>query len=170
MIGTIIVFALIPVVALLANAIEEHNDGIPFNAAYNSAGLPIITLTNDGKEFNFLVDTGANLCVLNKSVLPELKYKELEGEGTMYGMEGNLQKVEYVEALLSHGKDDFTVEFQVCNIDAAFGRVEEAHGITIHGVLGTQFLENNKGRVDFIEHKLRYESEKNKAPLKGQNE
>lgn len=169
MIGTIIVFALIPVVALLANVIEEYNDGIPFDAAYDSAGLPIITLTNDGKEFNFLVDTGANLCVLNDSALPNLKHKKLEGEGTMFGMEGNLQKVEYVEVLLSHGKDDFTVEFQVCNIDAAFGRVEAEHGITIHGVLGTQFLENNRGRVNFVEHKLMYEPEKNKATLKEQN-
>lgn len=169
MIGTIIVFALIPVVALLANAVEEHNDGIPFDAAYDSAGLPIITLTNEGKEFNFLVDTGANLCVLNESVLPEIKHKKLEGEGTMFGMEGNLQKVEYVEVLLTHGKDDFTVEFQVCNIDAAFGRVEAEHGIAVHGVLGTQFLESNRGKVDFIEHKLHYAPEKNKVALKRQS-
>lgn len=171
MIGTIIVFALIPVVALIANAVEEHNNGIPFDMSYDVSGLPVVTLTNGEKEFNFLVDTGANLCVINNSILDQLECESLEGEGAMYGMEGNLQKVSYVRALLYHGKNEFTVEFQVVNLDAAFGRIEKEHKVTICGVLGTQFLEANRGKVDFIEHKLIYgKPKKNKTALKGQDE
>ena len=164
MIGTIIVFALIPVVALIANAIEDHSYDIPFDGVYDAAGIPIVTLLNEGIEFNFLVDTGANLCVINKSVLDQFKHEKLVGEGQMYGMEGNLQKVEYVKALLSHEKNDFTVSFQVTNLDAAFGRIEKEYNITICGILGTQFLEANKGKVDFTKHRLLYEkTKKNKS-------
>lgn len=170
MIETIIVFALIPVVALLANAMEDHSDSISFDPAYNKAGLPIITLSNDGKDFHFLVDTGANLCVLNNSVVNEIKHRPLEGKGTMFGMEGNIQTVEYVEVELNHGEDIFKVEFQVLNLDAAFGRIEAQHDVTVHGVLGVDFLKNNKGKVDFIDNKLIYGREKNKTALKGQNE
>ena len=67
---------------------------------------------------------------------------------------------------MSHGKNDFTVEFQVTNLDAAFGRIEKEYNITICGVLGTEFLEANKGKVDFTEHRLLYgKPRKDKAAL-----
>lgn len=172
-IGTIIVFALIPVVALIANAVEDCNREVPFDPVYTESGLPVITLSNDGKEFNFLVDTGANLSLINETHLEDLKYSKVTGRGTLFGMEGQVQMVEYITANLAHNKDNFEVKFQVVNMDSAFDRIEKAHGILLHGVLGTEFLEEHKGMVNFIEHKLKYEktkAKKDKASLKGQNE
>lgn len=168
--GTVIVFILIIVIALIANAVEEHNSAIPFDSSYEDSGLPVITLTNNGKEFNFLVDTGANLCVLNERHLEEIEHEPLKGTGTMFGMEGNVQQVSYVRVDLTIGKDILKVPFQIINIDNAFGRVEQDYGVTIHGVLGTQFLEKYKGKIDFIERTLSYgKPDKNKTALKGQN-
>lgn len=174
MIGTIIVFILIPIVACAINAIEDANKSIPFDASFSDSGLPVITLTNDGKDFNFLIDTGANYCVLNAACLDNIKHEKLSGSGTMFGMEGNIQEVEYAKVNLEHGKTNFEVVFQVVNLEGAFGRVYNSYNIVLHGVLGTQFLEANKGRIDFIDHMLCYERTKtkkqNKAALKGQDE
>ena len=171
-VGTIIVFALIPVVALVANAVEDSNREISFDSVYGESGLPVVTLSNDGKIFNFLVDTGANLSLINASHLNDLKHEKIAGEGTLFGMEGNVQRVEFVTAILSHNKDNFNVEFQVTNLDNAFNMIEKKHGILIHGVLGTEFLEANKGKIDFIKHKLKYgkvASKEDKATLEGQS-
>lgn len=171
MIGTIIVFGLIPVIALVANAIEDYSREVPFNSVYEESGLPIVTLSSNDKEFNFLVDTGANLSLINITHLDDFNYTRMSGQGTIFGMEGNVQKVEYVKIKLSHEKNDFDVEFQVVNMDSAFNKIERVHGVLIHGVLGTEFLESNKGKIDFIEHKLIYgKPKKDKAALKGQNE
>ena len=165
--GTIVVFLLIPVVALIANAVEENNNTISFDPSYEESGLPVITLTNNDKEFNFLVDTGANLCVLNESHLGEIGHEPLEGTGTMFGMEGNVQNVTYVKVELARGKRVFKIPFQVVNIDNAFKRVELDYGITIHGVLGTQFLDKNKVKVNFIERSIAYgKPDKSKTTLK----
>lgn len=168
MIGTIIVFSLIPVVALIFNAIDDHSHSISFDTAYDEAGLPIVTLENNGSKFNFLVDTGANLCVLNAKYTEVINCEPVGGTGTMFGMEGNIQEVTYVKAELTHGRRKFNVAFQVVNIDNAFGRIEQDYNITIHGVLGTSFLERYKGKIDFIEHKLKYGKE-DKTKVKGKN-
>lgn len=173
MIGTIIVFALIPIVALIVNAIEDANTSISFDDVYGESGLPIVSLTNNRKRFNFLIDTGANLSLLNVSHLEDFKYIEIPGEGTVMGMEGNKQTVNYVMVKLNHGKNSFLTNFQVVNLDAAFGNIQDEYGILVHGVLGTEFLESNKGRINFIEHKLKYEKTKakeDKATLEGQSE
>lgn len=168
MILAIIVFLLIPVVALIANAVEDHNKSISFDAVYEEAGLPIITLKNNGADFNFLVDTGANLNVLNESCLDTLDYEPLEGTGTMFGMEGNIQEVTYVKVALTHGRKKFEAAFQVVNIDNAFGRIEKDYNVTIHGVLGTSFLEKYKGKINFEERSLKYGKE-NKVKNKRQD-
>ena len=168
--GTVIVFILIIIVALIANAVEEHNRTIPFDSSYEDSGLPVVTLTNNNKEFNFLVDTGANQCVLNERHLEEIEHEVLEGTGTMFGMEGNIQQVTYVKVELSKEDTVFKIPFQVINIDNAFGRVEKDYGITIHGVLGTQFLEKYKSKINFIERTLSYgKPDKSKTTLKGQS-
>lgn len=168
MIGVIIVFLLIPVVALVLNAIDDYNRSISFSNVYEEAGLPIVTLENGDSKYNFLVDTGANLCVLNAKYAETMQCEPVGGTGTMFGMEGNIQEVTYVKAELTHGKDKFNVSFQVIDIDNAFGRIEQDYNITVHGVLGTAFLERYKGKVDFIEHKLKYGKE-DKAKVKGKN-
>lgn len=157
MIGTIIVFILIPIVALFINAVEEYNKGIPFDKSYKEVGIPVITLTNNGKQFNFLVDTGANYCIINESHLTEFEYKELKGEGTIFGMEGNVQKTNFVQASLYYEKDEFVANFQVLDISGALDRINKQYGITVHGVLGSEFLEENRSKINFIEHEVTYE-------------
>lgn len=161
MIGTIIVFILIPIVALFINAVEEYNKGIPFDESYKDVGIPVITLTNNGKQFNFLVDTGANYCIINEPHLKEFEYKELKGEGTIFGMEGNVQKTNFVQASLYYEKDEFVASFQVLDISGALDRINKQHGITVHGILGSEFLEENRSKINFIEHEVTYEQIKN---------
>ena len=157
MIGTIIVFILIPIVALFINAVEEYNKGIPFDKSYKEVGIPVITLTNNGKQFNFLVDTGANYCIINEPHLTEFEHKELKGEGTIFGMEGNVQKTNFVQASLYYEKDEFIANFQVLDISGALDRINKQYGITVHGVLGSEFLEENRSKINFIEHEVTYE-------------
>lgn len=79
-IGTINYVCYSSFVALIVNAVEDHKrNGEPhmsFKESMDLVELPIITFYNNGKKLNFLLDTGANNSIINKSVIKDLDYKE----------------------------------------------------------------------------------------------
>ena len=104
-----IIFVLIVIIAVLANGIEDYNskNTIKFDESFGELQLPIITFLNNDKEFNFLVDTGANMSIINSYYLQEFKYTSLETTGTIFGMEGNITNTNFVSIVLQKSKDSF---------------------------------------------------------------
>ena len=68
--------------------------------------------------------------------------------GTM-GIEGHYKETPVVEATLNFEGIDYTSTFSVLDATDAIMQVQEERGIQIHGVLGIQFLVENKWIVDF---------------------
>ena len=65
----------------MKNIFAKNNaQKISFERTLRLVGIPIVTLENGGKEYNFILDTGATTSLINNSILDELVDKEIIAE------------------------------------------------------------------------------------------
>ena len=145
----LIVIVAVFVVATLINGIEDYHNRsslvrLSFTDNMGRLNLPIVSLTNNGQSFNFLIDTGATLSVIDSNALDKLAYTKVETTGNAYGVDGNIVPVEYARIELNHEETKFVDEFQIMRVDA-FDNIKESDKIEIVGILGSTFLK----RYDF---------------------
>lgn len=155
----VITFIVIVVLSIIINGVEDYNNRnnlsrLSFGELMGRHNFPIVTLSNNGKDFNFLVDTGASVSIIDSKVLDEFEYTKLEQEGNAYGVDGNIVKVEYVDLELSTEDNTFTEQFQVMRL-SAFDNLRETDHLDLHGILGSDFLYAHNSTVDF-EHLTLY--------------
>lgn len=163
--GSIIIIVFIAILVIVVLTMIEYTKSkrfpsIAFDSIYESLELPIITLSNNGKEFNFLVDTGANMSIFNSAFIENLEFQPIQNaQGTMYGVDGSIRTIEYIRVIFTKGKDQFLEVFQLTNLQSAFGRIQQEHGIAIHGVLGNSFLDKYKCIIEYNNYCVRYKKQ-----------
>lgn len=145
----LIVLAAVFVIATVINGIEDYHTRnslvrLSFTDNMGRLNLPVVSLTNNGQSFNFLIDTGATLSVIDSNALGKLAYTKVETTGNAYGVDGNIIPVEYARIELNHENTKFVDEFQIMRVDA-FDNIKESDKIEIVGILGSTFLK----RYDF---------------------
>lgn len=138
----------------IVNAVEDYNKqsnrvNMSFKEAMDLANLPVVTFYNNNKKINFLLDTGSNQSQINKSVLASLDYKMLDEKSQVTGIEGFYRDVEYCTMKILYKNQEFNNEFCVCELQDAFDLVKKETGVTIHGILGSQFFQKYKYILDF---------------------
>lgn len=153
----LITFAIVALVALIVNAVEDHKDhksnGEPhmsFKESMDLVELPIITFYNNGKKLNFLLDTGANNSIINKSVIKDLDYKECTENLDTFGIDGEVKPSMPTCTMEVKYKDNsFEDTFTILNMDSAFRQVKEDSGVQLHGILGSLFFQKYEYVIDF---------------------
>ena len=141
------------VIATIINGVEDYHTKnslirLSFIDTMGRLKLPIVSLTNNGQSFNFLIDTGATLSVIDSNALGKLAYTKVETTGNAYGVDGNIVPVEYARIELNHEKTKFVDEFQIMRVDA-FDNIKESDKIEIVGILGSTFLERYNFVIDY---------------------
>lgn len=149
----IIIGAAVCTLALFINIIEDYNNKlktrISFKDSIDIVDLPVISLSNNGKIFNFIIDTGSTYSILNVKILNKLKYNEIPNMlGTAYGIDGNIINVNYINLVLHYNKVELEDVFQVIEVPA-FDNIKEQNNIEIAGILGNTFLKKYKYIIDF---------------------
>ena len=109
-----------------------------------------IVLENNGNKFNFILDTGANSCLLSSKVLNKIECKELGSAGTARGISGDQVVTNKVEATFKYENINITEIFQVFEV-ASFEVLEAQYGIEIAGILGYNFLRGHEFVMDLKE-------------------
>lgn len=149
-IGVLILIALI---ALIINGAEDYKNRnreyISFKESMDLTDLPVITLYNNGKKFNFLLDTGATISVIDSNILDKFNHSKIESTGVLLGMEGNKINVSYVRASLEYKDKTYEEDFQVVDMSASFGEVKAESGVTLSGILGNSFFKKYQYILDF---------------------
>lgn len=136
--------------AFIVDRVRRKNDvQVSFKESLDLCDLPVITFYNNGKKINFLLDTGANLSVIDSNILDQFDYKEYDVMGVVYGIEGNIQNIKYVTMDILYKNMNFNEQFQVMDMGAAFGNVKSESGVTLHGILGNNFFKKYKYILDF---------------------
>lgn len=126
-------------------------DKLKFRNNFANHRLPIISLTFDGFKYNFLIDTGADVNLLNES-----SFKAINSNGEISTVVNNNistagGNVETTMTTLNfkYGNNKFREDFVVINVDEAFNNVLMDNGIRLDGVLGIKFFDKHKWSLDF---------------------
>lgn len=126
-------------------------DRMSFRETLDLTELPIVTFRNGDKKFNFLLDTGANSSIINKSIIKEFKHNPTSKNTTLYGADGKKEVVSIVNAGISYKDRVFDEDFIVKDLDTAFGNLKKSHGVNLSGILGNSFFQKYRYIIDFDE-------------------
>lgn len=125
--------------------------GFPIEYGLEKTGLPLILTSGKLKNICFLIDTGSTHNSLFDFVYNHFKdeFKLLEGTYRTMGIEGHYKETPIIEATFNFEGTDYTSTFSVLEANEAISQVQDETGVQVHGVLGVQFLIENKWIVDF---------------------
>ena len=125
------------------------DNGLSFRDSMSLTDLPVVTFYNGHKKLNFLLDTGSSDCVINKTCLDSMWYKETESYKEIFGMEGNIVRNPVISTTISYSGLKFDVDMIAMDMSQAFGAIKQESGVTIHGILGSNFFSRYKYVLDF---------------------
>ena len=118
----------------------------------NNTGLPIILVDIKGKNLCFILDTGSTCSLIDSTVVEYFKdIVEPIGDYCISGIDGTKRKADVVILPFNFEGYTYKPKFCVQPLSDAFKGIEENSGIQIHGLLGTDFLIENKWIIDFKE-------------------
>lgn len=121
-----------------------------FMESLHLTGLPIICFTNNGKIINMILDTGSNVCIIDSNILKDITYEkgrfQIDG---IVGIGGEASESEAVELTLTYKDLDFKVECYSNDLAETAIAIKQEYGVTVHGLLGTDFFSKYKYVIDF---------------------
>ena len=115
----------------------------------NQTKLPIIVIEIEDKHLCFILDTGSTCCLIDSNVVKNIV--EPIGDYCISGIDGTKHKVDVVILPFNFEGYTYKPKFCVQQLSDAFKEIAEDSGIQVHGLLGTDFLIENKWIIDFKE-------------------
>lgn len=146
----IIVIIAVVACAFLINKLEEKvSNTMSFREALALAELPVVTFYQGDKKLNLLLDTGANISIIDKKVASTINTRETPRISKITGIGGSVKDVAIVDIILQYKNNTFKDGFQVTDMSSTFSAVKNATGVTIHGIIGNRFMQKYKYILDF---------------------
>ena len=128
------------------NGLKSYKEGL----AFQKHNTPVITLTSkEGKDYSFILDSGCSVNAIDAKFAKNFNLKEQNEVIKIVGVDGNPHKANKVKASLYYNGVKFTDEYIVKDFNNAFAPVEADLGITICGLLGTDFMNKHNINLDF---------------------
>ena len=121
-----------------------------FREGMNLTELPIITLYQGDKKLNFLLDTGSNNSIIDKSVIKDLEYKTTESQSDLSGLGAVKTRVPIYEITLNHDDQYYTYQYLIADMKGPFDDIKNSTGVTLHGILGSKFFDEFRYVLDFV--------------------
>lgn len=110
-----------------------------FKESMDLTSLPIVTFYQGDKKYNFLLDTGSTMNILDSN--SSLQYKIIDTEGgTITGVNGEKVTAVYADISLFYKQKEFLTTIQVLDMRTAFEDLKSESGVTLHGILGNNFF------------------------------
>lgn len=144
--------AVIGVVFLLKHHIEKidmFKRNMSFYESLHLTGFPIVTLKNNGQFVNMILDSGSNRTLIDADNLEHLEYENLDCNSSVFGVDGIKTTGGYVRMPFEYKDKVYEIECCSINLSETFARMKEQYGITVNGILGTDFFEKYKYVLDF---------------------
>ena len=123
----------------------------PLDFGLYKTDLPLILTSGKLKNVCFLIDTGSTHNTLFNFVYEHFKdeFKLLDSTCRTMGIEGHYIETPVIEATFNFEGINYTSTFSVLDATNAIAQVQKETGVQIHGVLGVEFLIENKWIIDF---------------------
>ncbi|MFA6878356.1 MAG: hypothetical protein WCQ76_05600 [Fusobacterium sp.] len=124
---------------------------ISFYETYRLTGLPLVSFDNNGKTWNFLLDTGSMDSLIDEQTLEGMNYKVLDQKAKLFGIEGNDRHVNFCSIDLKYKEQNFDTEFVISDLQSAFKILKDEYNIQLHGMIGGKFFKKYKYIINFDE-------------------
>lgn len=121
-----------------------------FKQAIELSGLPIITLYQEGKAYNFLIDSGSNVSHIHSDSDIKIDCFE-EGTDSVGGLTDS-KECQICTVTLYHDKHQFTSVFRHSDMSYVVQGIKEAYGVNIIGLIGTDFMDKYNYCIDFKDY------------------
>ena len=120
--------------------------------------IPFIKVKHNNISFNLVIDTGCTTSCIDKEVLDLLVHNVTNQatDGIIYADGSSDDKVQIVEIPITIGDQEYIEQFNAVNFRAMSQQVKDTFGITIRGLLGSEFLYKHSLILDFDKHLIRY--------------
>ena len=150
----ILLLLLIGSIALAIRSVERREMSIrnmSFLESFRLTKLPIICFENNGKTVNMILDSGSTDCLIDKNCLNQFEYEPSDEQGDVVGVQSISEVGNYVFVPLRYKKRVFDIECLAIDMSNTLKEFKETYGVTIHGVVGTNFFSKYKYILDFNE-------------------
>lgn len=153
----LLIVVLVLVVGFIVNLfkIERgaiNNNKISFRESMDLMDLPIVTFTNNGNKFNFLLDTGATHSALNLNSVSNVKGTKVDDKQSFcMGIEGGQIETQFALIPMTYKDEEYVEEFQIMDLTVPFTVLKDSHGVNLHGILGNSFFQKYKYIINFDE-------------------
>lgn len=150
----LIITLLIVVLALYLNRKEKLNkikeSTTDISEVLDTMNLPVVSFSIGNKKLNFLLDTGSDRCIINTKYLKKLPHKKTEYKTVAYGVDGKEFVVNINTVNLKYKDYVFdNVSIYDSDLSAPFNNIKKQHNITIHGLIGNDFLRSMGFVIDY---------------------
>lgn len=122
---------------------------ISFRQSYDLTELAIITFYQGDNKINLILDSGSSDNIIDKSALAKLEYEKVDKEGEIIGLTGNISKTEVCNLKVTYKNTEYEYPYMVADLREPFERLKKTHGVTLHGIIGTNFFNKYKYVLDF---------------------
>ena len=117
----------------------------------NLVSLPVVTFENEGNKYNFIIDTGANDSLINESC-EDIVITPQDSKHSVQGILGDERKCHTVLIEFTYKNIVFESKFNVMDLHELFDAIKKDYGVTVHGILGTNFLDKYNYVIDFKDY------------------
>lgn len=115
--------------------------------------FPILKIkTACGVRFNFLLDTGADVNILDLKLLSHIKYDESKTKEFITSIAQNDGYSPTVMIDFSLGDNLFREEFATSDMTLVVDKFQELHEIKVHGIIGSKFFVKHKCAINFKDY------------------
>lgn len=129
--------------------IKEPNCKMSFRESLDLAELPVVTFYQGKTKINFILDTGSNLSIIDKSVASRLEIEPSDLNVSIIGIEGNSKNVTTGVMKVAYKDIQFEDVFQIIDMSKSFKSIKDRTGVTVHGILGNGFFQKYQYVLDF---------------------
>ena len=140
----------------LTNKIHQSKYEEPFKERFLKTQLVIVSLYNNNKKFNFVVDTGSTCNIIDVKAVKKTKHEKFNCDSAAVTFGGTIKQNKAARILFeSTNKEQFFEDFKVMDLSGVMNWTDADLKEPIHGLLGTDFLNHYSKVIDFKEYLLR---------------
>lgn len=152
----IIVIIFLFCIGVIKNRVDNYKENvISFKDNLIISGMPVVDVLCNKEDICLLIDTGSDKSYISPTAVNIFK-KYIESEETVKtkiicGGSSEVSETRVVELPVEFNKfNTRMISFiTMPSLDRQFREIEQTRNITIHGIIGSDFLEQNKTELDF---------------------
>lgn len=124
---------------------------VSFRQGFIPPKLPIVTFKQGDKDITFIIDSGSNQNVISKEALSLIDHEVIETKDkfTLSGLNATPTEVSLCSIKFTNDGKEYEQVFLVADLNGPMEGIKTDHGLVVHGMLGSPFLEEYKVILDY---------------------